>query len=146
MLPCAAPTVHLHLVDFFILQRDNNPDAPVIDTDPAELDPALIAALPPRGLFEYERNTPKDVLFLGPSQEIWVIARWEVEEALKHACRQQQLQRQLYRSPPPLLHETPTWLPAVRDTDCRCAALLTPACRFGAHRGDYMWVNTVGYV
>lgn len=46
MLPCAAPTVHLHLVDFFILQRNNNPDAPVIDTDPAELDPALIAALP----------------------------------------------------------------------------------------------------
>jgi hypothetical protein len=40
-------------VDFFILQR-----GPVED-----------------GLFAYERNTPKDMLFLGPGEEIWVLTR-----------------------------------------------------------------------
>ena len=44
-----------HLVDFFILQRGN-----VAGSD---------------GLFAFERDTPKDMLFLGPSQEIWVLAR-----------------------------------------------------------------------
>jgi hypothetical protein len=41
-------------VDFFVLQRGNNAGD---------------------GLFAFERNTPKDVIFLGPSQEMWVIAR-----------------------------------------------------------------------
>jgi hypothetical protein len=53
------------------MQRGNNP-----------LDPAFPAITPAEqnntaldGLFEFERNTPKDVMFLGPSQTLWVIAR-----------------------------------------------------------------------
>jgi hypothetical protein len=30
----------------------------------------------PDGLFEYERDGPKDVVYLGPSQRIWLIARF----------------------------------------------------------------------
>lgn len=41
-------------VDFFILQRGRVPD----------------------GLFAYERNTPKDMLFLGPGEELWVLVRF----------------------------------------------------------------------
>lgn len=47
--------IHVHLVDFFVMQRGNN-----AGTD---------------GLFAFERDTPKDVVFLGPSQTIWLIAR-----------------------------------------------------------------------
>jgi hypothetical protein len=46
----------MHLVDFFVLQRGNN-----VGSD---------------GLFAFERDTPKDVVFLGLSQEIWVLTRW----------------------------------------------------------------------
>lgn len=69
---CSLPAVHVHLVDFFILQRGhwNNPLEPeIIDFDPKDSDN------PENGLFEYERLSPKDVLYLGPSQEMWVIAR-----------------------------------------------------------------------
>lgn len=45
----------MHLVDFFILQRGN-----VAGND---------------GLFAFERNAAKDIIFLGPAQEVWVIAR-----------------------------------------------------------------------
>lgn len=46
----------MHLVDFFVLKRGNN-----FGSD---------------GLFAFERDSPKDIVFLGPSQEIWVISRW----------------------------------------------------------------------
>ena len=39
--------IHMHLVDFFVLQRGNNAGSD--------------------GLFAFERDTPKDVVFLGPS-------------------------------------------------------------------------------
>lgn len=48
-------------VDFFILQRGRVDD----------------------GLFAYERNTPKDMLFLGPGEELWVITRY-----VSHGCQQ----------------------------------------------------------
>ena len=44
-----------HLVDFFIMQRGAVPNSD--------------------GLFAFERNAPKDMLFVGPGQELWVIAR-----------------------------------------------------------------------
>jgi len=47
--------IHIHLVDMFILQRGN-----VAGGD---------------GLFAFERNAAKDIVFLGPSQEVWVLAR-----------------------------------------------------------------------
>lgn len=40
-------------VDFYILQRGLVQD----------------------GLFAFERNAPKDMLFLGPSQDLWVLVR-----------------------------------------------------------------------
>jgi hypothetical protein len=46
----------MHLVDFFVLQRGNQAGSD--------------------GLFAFERNAPKDIIFLGPSQEVWVIARY----------------------------------------------------------------------
>jgi FtsP/CotA-like multicopper oxidase with cupredoxin domain len=46
--------IHMHLVDFYILQRENNVD----------------------GLRFYERESPKDVLYLGPGEKMWVIARF----------------------------------------------------------------------
>jgi hypothetical protein len=60
----------VHLVDFFVLQRGQNPDLPALVTDPA-----FVQSNPVNGLFEFERHTPKDVMFLGPSQELFVIAR-----------------------------------------------------------------------
>jgi hypothetical protein len=45
----------MHLVDFFVLQRGNQAGSD--------------------GLFAFERNAAKDIIFLGPSQEVWVIAR-----------------------------------------------------------------------
>lgn len=52
---CWLLQVHLHLVDFYILQRGKNQAGD--------------------GLFSFERMTPKDMLFLGPGQDLWVIAR-----------------------------------------------------------------------
>jgi len=46
--------IHMHLVDFYILKRDNSPD----------------------GLRYYEQESPKDVLYLGPGEKMWVIARF----------------------------------------------------------------------
>jgi hypothetical protein len=46
--------IHMHLVDFYILKRENNVD----------------------GLRVYERESPKDVLYLGPGEKMWVIARF----------------------------------------------------------------------
>lgn len=43
-------------VDFFILKR-GKPNDPV------------------DGLFAYERGVPKDMLFLGPGEDIWVLTR-----------------------------------------------------------------------
>jgi hypothetical protein len=54
-LHCRFHPIHMHLVDFFVLQRGN------------------VAGID--GLFAFERNAAKDIIFLGPSQEIWVIAR-----------------------------------------------------------------------
>jgi len=48
--------IHMHLVDFFVLQRNDN-----TGTD---------------GLFAYERMVPKDVVYLGPGQDIYMIARF----------------------------------------------------------------------
>lgn len=48
--------VHMHHVDFFILKRGK-------PTDPDD------------GLFAYERNVPKDMLFLGPGEDLWVLTR-----------------------------------------------------------------------
>jgi hypothetical protein len=48
--------IHMHLVDFFVLKRGSN-----FGSD---------------GLFSFERDSPKDIVFLGPNQEIWVISRW----------------------------------------------------------------------
>ena len=45
--------VHIHLVDFFVLKRDGK-----------------------GGLRDYERMVPKDVFYLGPSNKVWVIARF----------------------------------------------------------------------
>ena len=45
--------VHMHLVDFFIIKRDGD-----------------------SGVRSYEQMSPKDVLYLGPSQKIYVIARF----------------------------------------------------------------------
>lgn len=45
--------VHMHLVDFYILQRDSD-----------------------GGVQPYEKLTPKDVMYLGPSNTLWVIARF----------------------------------------------------------------------
>ena len=47
--------VHLHLVDFYILQRGKNQAGD--------------------GLFSFERMTPKDMLFLGPGEDLWVLTR-----------------------------------------------------------------------
>ena len=73
--------VHVHLVDFFVLQRGNN------DTllTPLELNS------PANGLFAFERHTPKDVVYLGPSQTIWLLARcayvcWVVAAKLALKC------------------------------------------------------------
>jgi FtsP/CotA-like multicopper oxidase with cupredoxin domain len=44
--------IHVHLIDFLVIQRDGT-----------------------SGVLSYESMTPKDVVFLGPSQKIWVIAR-----------------------------------------------------------------------
>lgn len=43
----------MHLVDFYILQRDGGD-----------------------GLQTFEKLTPKDVMYLGPSNKLWVIARF----------------------------------------------------------------------
>ena len=45
--------VHMHLVDFYIIKRDGE-----------------------EGLRYYEMESPKDVLYLGPSNKLWVIARF----------------------------------------------------------------------
>ena len=45
--------VHIHLADFYILKRDRD-----------------------GGLQEYEKMSPKDIIYLGPSQKIWVIVRF----------------------------------------------------------------------
>eukprot|EP00877_Chromochloris_zofingiensis_P011113 jgi/Chrzof1/6255/Cz17g17180.t1 len=45
--------IHMHLVDFFVLTRDRD-----------------------GGLQPYERLAPKDVVYLGPSQDIFVVARF----------------------------------------------------------------------
>lgn len=44
--------IHMHLVDFFVLERDGAP------------------------LQAYETMTPKDVMYLGPSNTLWMIARY----------------------------------------------------------------------
>jgi hypothetical protein len=54
-LPCLSTCA----VDFFILQRGDRGFAGLVD-----------------GLFPYERNSAKDILYLGPGQEMWVIARF----------------------------------------------------------------------
>lgn len=46
--------VHIHLIDFFMLQRDGYD----------------------KGLANYEYMAPKDVMFLGPSNTLWVVARF----------------------------------------------------------------------
>lgn len=46
--------VHIHLIDFFILQRDNSK----------------------YGLKQYEQLSSKDVFYLGPGETIWTIARF----------------------------------------------------------------------
>ena len=46
--------VHIHLIDFFLLQRDNSI----------------------YGLQPYEELAPKDIFYLGPGETIWVIARF----------------------------------------------------------------------
>jgi hypothetical protein len=43
----------MHLVDFFILKREGD-----------------------NGLQPYEKLTPKDVMYLGPSNKLWVLARF----------------------------------------------------------------------
>jgi hypothetical protein len=68
----AVCAVHVHLVDFFILQRGDNLLEPTFPAPSA----TAVANTDPDGLFAYERNVPKDVLYLGPSQEVWVIARF----------------------------------------------------------------------
>lgn len=45
--------VHMHLVDFFILKREGG-----------------------SGVRSYETRAPKDVLYLGPSNTVWVLARF----------------------------------------------------------------------
>lgn len=45
--------IHIHLVDFFILRRDGE-----------------------YGVRLFEKDSPKDVFYLGPSNEVWVIARF----------------------------------------------------------------------
>jgi hypothetical protein len=59
-------------VDFFILQRGNNPLDPAFPAITQEQQ----ANTDPDGLFAFERNVPKDVMYLGPSQVLWVIARF----------------------------------------------------------------------
>ena len=46
--------VHMHLVDFYIIKREGESD----------------------GVRSYEIETPKDVLYLGPGNKLWVIARF----------------------------------------------------------------------
>ncbi|UJR17736.1 hypothetical protein I4U23_004634 [Adineta vaga] len=45
--------VHVHLVDFYIIRRDRD-----------------------GGLKTYENMSPKDIIYLGPSQKVWVIIRF----------------------------------------------------------------------
>lgn len=47
--------VHVHLIDFFVLQRGTVGGAD--------------------GLFAFERHSPKDMVFLGAGQDLWVLAR-----------------------------------------------------------------------
>ena len=47
-------TVHIHLVDFYLLQR-NGPNS--------------------GALWDYERGSPKDVMYLGPGNSLWVLVR-----------------------------------------------------------------------
>jgi hypothetical protein len=57
-------------VDFYILQRGNNLAPTTVD-----------------GLFAFERNAPKDMLFLGPGQDIWAIARYAgMAATLPYCC------------------------------------------------------------
>lgn len=46
-------------VDFFIMQRGDRGVAGLVD-----------------GLFPYEHNSAKDIIYLGPGQEVWVLARF----------------------------------------------------------------------
>lgn len=46
--------VHIHLIDFYIIRRLGDPD----------------------GLRQYEVESPKDVLYLGPGNKLWVVARF----------------------------------------------------------------------
>ena len=52
--------VHMHLVDFFLLRRDRE----------------VIGGIQPVGLRSNEILTPKDVFYLGPSEVIYVLARF----------------------------------------------------------------------
>jgi FtsP/CotA-like multicopper oxidase with cupredoxin domain len=45
--------LHMHLVDFFVIRRDGS-----------------------RGVMDYELDSPKDVFYLGPSNKLWVLARF----------------------------------------------------------------------
>lgn len=47
--------VHIHLIDFFLLRRDGSDN---------------------KGIREYERLSPKDVFYLGPSNTVYTIARF----------------------------------------------------------------------
>jgi hypothetical protein len=52
--------VHMHLVDFFLLRRDRE----------------IIGGIEPVGLRTNEIWMPKDVFYLGPSEEVYVLARF----------------------------------------------------------------------
>ncbi len=52
--------IHMHLVDFFILRRDRE----------------IVGGIEPVGLRSNEINFPKDVFYLGPSEVIYVLARF----------------------------------------------------------------------
>jgi bilirubin oxidase len=52
--------IHMHLVDFFLMRRDRE----------------IIGGIEPVGLRTNEILSPKDVFYLGPSEEIYVLARF----------------------------------------------------------------------
>lgn len=142
MLPCAVPAVHLHLGDFFILQRGNNPDpAVVIDMDPAQTDAALQPYLP-EACLSMSATHPRMCCSLAHPRSSGSLQRGRWKKLGKHAL-------------PTTTASVGATAPAAQNPKVAacclqlttltvgCAALLIPACRFGAHRGDYMWVNTV---
>eukprot|EP01125_Pyxidicula_operculata_P020034 TRINITY_DN7310_c0_g1_i1.p1 TRINITY_DN7310_c0_g1~~TRINITY_DN7310_c0_g1_i1.p1 ORF type:complete len:930 (+),score=243.11 TRINITY_DN7310_c0_g1_i1:290-2791(+) len=56
--------IHIHLVDFLMIKRVGlaSEERPLAD--------------PVTGLFPYEENSPKDVIFLGLGEEIDIVTRW----------------------------------------------------------------------